>query len=86
MWLSEPISIYTNIRNKTISMLHTKYSIVILNNYLYRMTMYGLDDVRTTKGIDMAHINVRSLVNKPEHFKKNLCVVIYIFLLCLKHG
>ena len=31
--------------------------------------MYDLDDIRTAKGIHMAHLNIRSLVNKWEVFK-----------------
>ena len=33
------------------------------------MSMYGLDEIKNSKGMHMAHINVRSLMSKWEHFK-----------------
>ena len=33
------------------------------------MEMYGLDDIKDSKGIHIAHLNVRSLINKWDTFK-----------------
>ena len=31
--------------------------------------MYGLDEIKNSKGMHMAHLNIRSLQNKWENFK-----------------
>ena len=42
--------------------------------------MYGIDEIKNSKGMHMAHLNIRSLTNKWENFKahfmnKNLHVL-----------
>ena len=41
--------------------------------------MYGLDDIKEAKGIHIAHINVRSMVNKWELLKMNcMCTNLHV--------
>ena len=39
--------------------------------YIYSLSMYELDEIKNSKGMHMAHINIRSLMNKWENFKEN---------------
>ena len=34
--------------------------------------MYGLNDIKNSKGLHIAHLNIRSLMNKWETFKIQL--------------
>ena len=36
---------------------------------MYVLSVYGLDDIKNSKGIHIAHLNVRSILNKWETFQ-----------------